>query len=56
MYWGGKLLKRTRFVMLEDMDLKTKTDVYVMREEHVREEERENSVRDRVERALRWIF
>ena len=39
MYLGRKLLQRTRFVRLEDMDLKT--DVYVMREEHVEEEERE---------------
>ena len=54
MYVGWKLLKRTKIVPLDEMDLET--DVYQISEEDQKEIEREKSARGRVERVLRWIF
>ena len=54
MYVGWKIIKRTRIVRLEEMDLET--DVYHVSEEDLKEAEREKSARGRVERILRWIF
>jgi len=54
MWLGWKWLKKTKVVSYEEMDLKT--DVYVMREEDLRGEEREKSVKGKFERVIRWIF
>lgn len=54
MYVGWKIIKRTRIVRLDEMDLVT--DVYQVSEEDQREIEKEKSARGRVERVLRWIF
>ncbi|KUJ19567.1 amino acid transporter-like protein [Mollisia scopiformis] len=54
MYVGWKVLKRTRLVSSEAMDLET--DVYVVGEDDLRAMELEKSARGKVETVLRWIF
>lgn len=54
MYVAWKLLKRTRIVRLDEMDLET--DVYQISDEDLKEIEREKSARGRVERVFMWIF
>lgn len=54
MYLGWKILKRTRIVRGEEMDLET--DVYVVGEDDLRAAELERSTRGRIETVLRWIF
>jgi len=54
MYLGWKVLKRTKVVGYDEMDLET--DVYVVSEEDLRETEMEKSARGKIETVLRWIF
>jgi AAT family amino acid transporter len=54
MYVAWKIIKRTRIVSLQEMDLET--DVYQVSEEDLKEAEREKSTRGRVESVFRWIF
>jgi AAT family amino acid transporter len=54
MYLGWKLLKKTKIVSYETMDLET--DVYKVRDEDLKEIERERTKRGRIEGFLRWIF
>lgn len=54
MYLGWKVVKRTRVVGVENMDLET--DVYEVRKEDQEEAENERTSKGRVERVLRWIF
>jgi AAT family amino acid transporter len=54
MYLGWKLLKRTKVVSSETMDLET--DVYVIGEDDLKAMEEEKSTRGRLEIILRWIF
>jgi AAT family amino acid transporter len=54
MYLGWKLLKKTKIVSYETMDLET--DVYKVRDEDLKEIERERTTRGRIEGFLRWIF
>jgi AAT family amino acid transporter len=54
MYLGWKLLKRTKIVSYEKMDLET--DVYVVSEEDLKEMEQEKSLRGKLETVIRWIF
>lgn len=54
MYLGWKVVKRTRIVRGEEMDLET--DVYVVGEDDLRAAELEKSTRGRIETVLRWIF
>jgi AAT family amino acid transporter len=49
-----KVLKRTKLVGLDEMDLET--DVYVISEDDKREAEHERSTRGRAEGVLRWLF
>jgi AAT family amino acid transporter len=54
MYLGWRLLKKTRVVAYDEMDLET--DVHEVSEEDLKETERERSARGRVENIIRWIF
>jgi amino acid transporter, AAT family len=54
MYGGWKLLKRTKLVRLETMDLET--DVHKVGEEDSREEEKEEGLKGKIKAVLRWIF
>ncbi|TVY42002.1 putative amino-acid permease [Lachnellula subtilissima] len=54
MYVGWKLLKRTKLVKLEDMDLET--DVHKIGDEDLREEENDKGLKGKIMIVLRWIF
>lgn len=54
MYLGWKVLKRTKIVGYDEMDLET--DVYVVGEEDLREMEQEKTARGKFQKVLRWIF
>lgn len=54
MYLGWKLLKKTKIVSSEAMDLET--DVYVVNDDDLKAMEDEKTARGRVEKVLRWIF
>lgn len=54
MYVGWKLLKRTKLVRLEDMDLET--DVHRIGDEDLREEENNKGLKGKIRMVLRWIF
>ena len=54
MYLGWKVLKGTKIVGYDEMDLET--DVYVVGEEDLREMEQEKTARGKVQKVLRWIF
>jgi AAT family amino acid transporter len=51
MYVGWKLLKRTKIVGYDEMDLET--DVYPVGDEDLKETERGRSLKGKVERFLR---
>ena len=54
MYVGWKLLKRTKLVRLEVMDLET--DVHKVGEEDLRESEKDKGLKGKIRTVLRWIF
>lgn len=54
MYVGWKLLKRTKLVRLEVMDLET--DVHKVGDEDLREEGKDKGLKGKVRMVLRWIF
>ncbi|TVY21052.1 putative amino-acid permease [Lachnellula arida] len=54
MYVGWKLLKRTKLVRLEVMDLET--DVHKIGDEDLREEGKDRGLKGKVRMVLRWIF
>jgi AAT family amino acid transporter len=54
MYLGWKVVKRTRIVRLESMDLET--DVYEITKEDEVEGDRERTMKGKIETVLRWIF
>lgn len=54
MYLGWKMLKRTRIVGYDEMDLET--DVHILTEEDLKEAEQEKSTRGKIETVIRWIF
>jgi AAT family amino acid transporter len=54
MYVVWKLVKKTRAVGYEEMDLET--DAYVVGEEDLKATELENSTRGKVAKVFRWIF
>jgi AAT family amino acid transporter len=54
MYLAWKLVKRTKIVSYEEMDLVT--DVHEVTEEDLKEAEHEKTARGKVERIIRWIF
>lgn len=54
MYVGWKLLKRTKLVRLEVMDLET--DVHKVGDEDLREEGKDKGLKGKVGMVLRWIF
>lgn len=54
MWLGWMLLKRTRIVGYDEMDLET--DVYVVSEEDLKEAEMEKTARGKVESIIRWLF
>ena len=54
MYVGWKLLKKTKIVSYDDMDLET--DVYEVKDKDLKAAEHERTARARLEGVLRWIF
>ncbi|TVY47446.1 putative amino-acid permease [Lachnellula occidentalis] len=54
MYVGWKLLKRTKLVRLEVMDLET--DVHKIGDEDLREEGKNEGLKGKIRMVLRWIF
>lgn len=54
MYLGWKLVKRTRIVSMESMDLET--DVYEVGKDDEVEADKENTTRGRIGRVFRWFF
>ena len=54
MYVGWKLLKKTKIVSYDNMDLET--DVYEARDEDLKAAEHERTARGKLEGVLRWIF
>lgn len=54
MYLVWKVLKRTKIVTYDEMDLET--DVHQVTEEDLKEAEHDKTARGRVETIIRWIF
>jgi AAT family amino acid transporter len=51
---GWKLLKRTKIVSYEDMDLET--DVHVVSDEDLKQNVYDKTARGKIETAIRWVF
>jgi len=54
MYGGWKLLKKTKLVSLEAMDLET--DVHKIGSDDLIEEKKEEGLKGKIRAVLRWIF